>query len=193
MRVPAGPVIALTFALVAAIALAGGLKIKTQHDKTFNFAGLTTYAWHPTGAGDVKLLIADHGDANDIRRRLEPTLLKAVEDTLQRQGFTRTSGDAPLYVNYYVLIGSGTSAQEMGQFVPATTEWGLPILPGATQSLEAYRRGSLILDVSSSVKGTVVWRGSAEAQLDDVHSDAERLARITEAVQQMLKKFPPKK
>ena len=55
------------------------------------------------------------------------------------------------------------STQTMGQFLPATTAWGLPPFPQATQSLKIMNRGSLVLDLSA--KGTVVWRGVAQAKI----------------------------
>ena len=46
------PVVLVVAALLAApIALSAGVKVRSQHDKTFDFRGLTTWAWHPDGAG----------------------------------------------------------------------------------------------------------------------------------------------
>ena len=48
------PVVLVVAAMLAApIALSAGVKVRSQHDKTFDFRGLTTWAWHPEGAGDV--------------------------------------------------------------------------------------------------------------------------------------------
>ena len=195
MRSALRPPIVLLFVAVAAAALsAADIKIKTQFNKDFNFVGLNTYAWHPSGVGEVKMLVVGVGDAAEIRRRIEPIIVQAVEDNLKKLGFTQTaSNQAALLVNYYALIGTSLSAQEMGQFVPAVPEWGLPPLTGATQSMTSYMTGSLILDMSSPALGSVVWRGVAEAQVDRLKSDAERQKRLADAVKQMLKKFPPKK
>ena len=53
----------------------------------------------------------------------------------------------------------------MGQFVPATVSWGLPLFPQATQSLKILNHGSLVIDLSA--KGAVVWRGVAQARDQD--------------------------
>jgi hypothetical protein len=186
----------LTFALAiaaATVVLAGGVKIKTQSDKEFDFAGLTTYAWHPTGVGDVKVLQAD-ADVADIKRRLEPMIIEAVDAGMKQRGFTKpASGQPAFYVYYYALIGVGTEAQQMGQFLPAVAFWGLPPMAPATQSIKYYERGSLIVDVTSVKLGTVVWRGIAEAEIDRMKTDAERRVRVFDAMSQLLKKFPPKK
>jgi hypothetical protein len=187
-------VFAVTFvAIAAAVLVAGGIKISTQYDRQFKFAGLTTYAWDPTGAGEVKLLQAD-GNAADIQRRLEPMVVQAVDDAMKQRGFTKdTSGQPAFHVNYYALIGAGTDAQTMGQFLPAVVNWGIPPFPAATQSLKNYEKGSLILDVTAVSLKAVVWRGIAEAEIDMMKTDAQRQVRITDAINQMLKKFPPKK
>ncbi len=186
-------VVLVLVAAATAVLVAGGIKISTQYDKEFKFAGLTTYAWHPSGAGDVKLLQAS-GDAENIQRRLEPIVVQAVDDGLKQRGLTKDASLQPaFYVNYYALIGPANEAQVMGQFLPAVTNWGIPPFPAATQSLKNYEKGSLILDISSVKLNSVVWRGIAEAEIDFQKTDAQRQQRIVEAVQGMLKKFPPKK
>ncbi|MGE5358264.1 MAG: DUF4136 domain-containing protein [Bacteroidales bacterium] len=180
-------------AVASAVVLAGGVKIKTQYDKEFNFSGPQTYAWHPDGAGDVKVLEADV-DSADIKRRLDPMVMQAVDAALKQRGFTRDASATPTYyVYYYALIGPVSESQTMGQFLPAVPFWGLPPFPAATQSMKYYERGSLILDVSSVALKSAVWRGIAEAEIDRAKTDAQRQQRITEAFAEMLKKFPPKK
>ncbi len=187
-------VFALAFVAVGvALVGAGGIKITTQHDKEFNFTTLTTYAWEPSGAGEVKLLQSS-GDAADIQRRLEPMVVEAVEKGLVQRGFKKESSAQPtFYVNYYALIGPANEAQVMGQFLPAVANWGIPPFPAATQSLKTYEKGSLILDVTAVGLKMVVWRGIAEAEIDMMKTDAQRQQRVADAIGQMLKKFPPKK
>jgi len=79
----------------------------------------------------------------------------------------------------------------MGQFLPAVTEWGLPPFSTATQALEIYEQGTLILDMAGGDR--VVWRGSAQAEIDRRLDGEARDVRLQNAVREMLKKFPPKK
>ncbi len=184
----------LALVAMATVVAAGGVKIRTSYNKNFNFAAVKTYAWHPTGAGKVMLLVVGAGTAEDIQRRLEPIVVQAVEEGLKQRGFTKTSPDlAALHVNYYALIGVGTSAQQMGQFVPGVPEWGLPPLPPSTTSLVAYPTGSLVLDISSPTLQSVVWRAVGEAEIDRLRTEPERVKRLSSAIKDMLKKFPPKK
>jgi Domain of unknown function (DUF4136) len=181
--------------MVAAAAVVVGAKVKvqTQYDKKFNFAGLHTYAWHSTGKGDVKLLQASGENPAALRSQLEPMVVRSVEGALGKRGFTVASGAPDLEVYYYVLIGPGISAQTMGQFIAPVPEWGIPPFAPATSSIDMYEQGSLIVDLSSPSLGAMVWRGSAQAEIDRTRTPADREKRIRDAVDDMFKKFPPKK
>jgi hypothetical protein len=183
----------LAIAICAAAVVAAKVKVKTQYDKKFNFAGLHTYAWHPTGKGDVKLLQASGENPAALRERLEPMVVRAVDGALAKRGFTAASASPDLNVYYYVLIGPGISAQTMGQFIAPMPEWGIPPFAPATSSIDMYEQGSLIVDLSSPSLGAMVWRGSAQAEIDRSRSGTEREKRIRDAVDEMFKKFPPKK
>jgi hypothetical protein len=54
-----------------------------------------------------------------------------------------------------------------------------------------YEEGSLILDFVDPQTKQLIWRGSAKAEVDDVKTPEKREALIDEAVQKILKNFPP--
>jgi hypothetical protein len=191
---------ATNLALIATLALVvggavlvAGIKVKIQEDKTFNFAGLRTYAWHLDGASQIKILQNTDDNPEQIRQNLEPIILPAVDQELAKRGFTKVSSGQPdLLVDYYLLIGPGVTSQYQGQFVGAIPEWGLPDFAMSTSSFKAYEQGSLIIDVISAKDQQIVWRAVAAAEIDRNRTPAQRAKIITDAVGQMLKKFPPK-
>ena len=184
----------LAVVVAATMAVDAKIKVKAQFDKTFKFQGLKTYAWDPTGVGDVKILQADPARKPEaLKAQWEPVILSSIEQTLASRGFTKAPiGTADLKVYYYVLIGAGTTAQVMGQFLPAVPQWGIPPFDASTSALEVYPQGTLIVDLSSPAAQTMVWRGSAQTEIDFQASDSTREKRIRESVQEMFKKFPPK-
>ncbi len=189
----------LASAIVVAAALwvvgvdAAKIKVRTEHDKAFNFGAVKTYAWHPDGAGDVKILIADADDPKAVLARFDPVIRPAVEAELARRGLTQATSSQPdLLVNYYLLFSAGTSTQTAGQFLPPMVEWGLPPFMASTSSFKVFQQGSLILDMSSPVSKSVVWRGAAATEIDRTRKPAEQDARVRGAITDMLKKFPPK-
>lgn len=191
---------AATLGLCAALAtllsvsiLAGGIKVDVKHDKTFNFQGLSTYAWRLDGANPVHLLQSTEHDPEQIRKNVEPTILASFDQAFAKKGLKRLEQGVPdFYVDYYVLIGPNITSQYHGQFVGAIPEWGLPDFAMSTSALKIAVQGSLIVDLVSSKQKMIVWRGKADADLDKPRPPAERVSVMNDVAKRMLEKFPPK-
>lgn len=187
-----------TFAAVGILALTtavvhAGIKVKVEFDKEYDFSKVRTYGWHPDGAGEVKLLMREGGDPEQIRVRWEPTIKDAVEKELTKRGLVpATSGVPDLYLNYYFLSGPNSESQYRGQFIGAIPPWGVPDFEMTTSSLKIFEQGTLILDLIDGPKRQIVWRGIGEAKVDRQRTPVEREKRIREAMAELLKKFPPK-
>jgi hypothetical protein len=166
------------------------VKVTVEFDKAFDFKSVSTWGWHPDGPGEVKMARTVHDDPAAMQKYVEPIVLDAVPAEMTRRGMTRAAADPHLTVHYYLLLTTNMSAQTIGQFLPATTSWGLPPFAQATQSLEMMNSGSLVLDLSA--KGTVVWRGVAQANIKMDATDKKRESLLREGVRDLLKKFPPK-
>lgn len=185
------PLAALIVACASAIVLAK-IKVQVDFDQAFDFGTLRTWTWHPDGPGNARMLMTKDDDSAAFKKQLEPRLLPLVEAELAGRGFAKAaSGEPDFYMTYYTLVTAGTSDQYMGQFLPGTV-WGVPFVPPATSSLSVFPHGALILDVTSRAQKMVVWRGVAQAEIKWDESQAKRDARVREAVQELLKQFPPK-
>jgi hypothetical protein len=108
---------------------------------------------------------------------------------MAKRGMKQAPG-APLTVTYYLLLSINQSSQELGQFLPAVTQWGVPPYAPATQSLEMMNYGSLVLDMIA--KDVIVWRGVANAKIKREGEQPKREELLREAVRDLLRKFPPK-
>jgi len=169
-------------------------KVKAQSDPKFDFSRLKTWSWNPSGPGDVKVWVSADSKSEPVKRRYEPVIMQAVEDELARRGFTRASGAQPDFnVTYYALVTVGSATQQMGQFLPAVTQWGLPPFAPQTTSLTVYPQGSLVLDIASPDPSNVVWRAVAQSEIDLDKTDAQRAVRIRNIVRDALAKLPRKK
>jgi hypothetical protein len=190
----------VVFRCAAALAVASWLtvdigtakvRVRAQRDEAFDFRGLRTWAWHPTGAGNVHMALTPDDNPAAVKQRLEPIVMDAVQQELTRRRLSPAAAEqADLHVIYYVLISTNTSAQTMGEFLPAVSIWGLPPFAPATQSLRVIEQGSLVLDVWSRPRNSAVWRGVAEAEIHRQRTDAERETRIRDAIRQVIGKFP---
>jgi hypothetical protein len=168
-------------------------KIQTQKSETFDFSRLKTWAWNPNGPGDVKIWLTAESKSEPVKRQYEPSIMEAIERELGRLGFTKAAGAADFNVTYYVLITSSTNAQELGQFLPAVTQWGLPPISAQTTALKIYPLGSFVLDVASPDPSNVVFRAVAQSEVDLEKTEDQRKARIQTIVRDILAKLPRKK
>jgi hypothetical protein len=173
-----------------AVQVMNAVDVRVEHDKTFDFTAMRTWAWNPAGPGDVKMARTQNDDPEDIRQRAEPVIVDAVTSELARLGL-RPAASPDLVVTYYLLLTIGSSAQILGQFLPATTMWGVPPFAPATQSFEIMNRGSLVLDLSSG--GKVIWRGIADAGIKPGSDDKKAHELIRSAVRDLLRKYPRSK
>jgi Domain of unknown function (DUF4136) len=166
--------------------------ISVEFDKTFSFAGLRTWAWHPDGPGDVRLAVSASDDPKRVAARVDPVIIPAVERELGARGFRAAAERADLYVHYYVLVAVQQSAQYQGQFVAPVPEWGLPPFAPSTTALSIYPVGTLILDMTSPARQAIIWRGAAVRRVDIERPDAARRQVLERAIRDLLKRFPPK-
>jgi hypothetical protein len=187
---------ALALAAVLALGVAvvhAGVKVRAEFDKEYDFSKARTFGWHPDGAGEVKLLMREGGDPEQIRVRWEPTIKDAVEREMTKRGLApATAGTPDLMMHYYFLSGPNSESQFRGQFVGAVPPWGLPDFAMTTTSFKIFEQGTLVLDFIDGPKRQIVWRGIAEAEVDRQRSPAEREKRLRDAVGELLKKYPPK-
>ena len=181
--------LATALALVFRVGLEG-VDVRVESDKAFDFKPVRTWAWNPKGAGDVLMARTPDDDPAAMKRVAEPWILDAVATEMMRLGLQQAASQPDLTVTYYLLLSTNTTRTTMGQFLPATTGWGLPPFAPATTSLKMMNQGSLVLDFSA--KGDVVWRGVAQATIKPDAPAAKREALLRDAIREVLKRFPPK-
>src|SRR5262245_34556765 len=186
----------VAFALATAVSFSvpvglEGVDVNVEHDKSFDFRPVRTWAWNPDGPGDVRMARTRDDDPVAVKRRFEPTILDAVAGEMMRRGLTQAPSSSDVTVTYFVLLSTNMSTQTLGQFLPATTAWALPPFGAATQSMKVMNQGSLVLDLSA--KGAVVWRGVAQAKVDMGIDDKKREALLREGVRDLLRRYPPKR
>jgi hypothetical protein len=178
---------------VAIVAAAGMLAearvdVRVAFDKTFDFKSVRTWGWHTEKKGEVMMARTVKDDPDALRKRAEPLIIDAVNTEMAKLKIQPSTTDPQVTLTYFLLLTTNTSAQTVGQFLPATLEWGLPPFDAATQSLKLMNRGSLVFDLNA--KGKIVWRGVADAKVDVYASDQDREKTLREAVRDLLKKYP---
>jgi hypothetical protein len=182
--------LALAVVTLAVPATQARVDVKVDFDKSFNFKAVRTWGWHADGPGEVKMARTQKDDPEAMTKAAEPPIVDSVTVEMTRIGLQQAPSDPDLAVHYYLLLTTNQSAQTVGQFIPSTMAWGLPLFPQATQSLKVLNQGALVLDLSA--KGAVVWRGVAQAQIKPDMDFKKREAMLREGVRDLLRRYPPK-
>jgi hypothetical protein len=181
--------LATAMALVLGVSVEG-VDVRVEFDKKFDFKPMRTWTWNTEGAGRVIMARSSSDDAEAAKKVAEPLIVDAVTTEIMKRGLQPAASAADLIVTYYLLLSTNMTAQTMGQFLPATTAWGLPPFAPATQSLQMMNQGSLVLDLKA--RSEIVWRGVAQAKISFDATQQKREALLREAVRDLLKRYPPK-
>ena len=179
-------------ALVASLAPAQKLDIKSEYDRTADFSSLTTYQW--LKSPPVKTATAPDAATNPglSQEVLEPHILAAVDRELGRRGMRVVETAPQVHVVYYAALNVGMDSAVLGSYYQYITGWGSPILPGSAPTISStvYEEGSIVVDVVSMQSHKAIWRGSASTRVNHENTQEKRIARINEAIRRMFDRFP---
>jgi len=195
IRRPASLLCTVTLLCAAGVVLEAGLKVTVHLDERFDFKTIRTWTWETPAPGKVILLRTKDDNPEQARQRFESTVVDAVTAGFPKRGLTPAAAGATgdVRVAYYLIVTIGENSEYMGYNIPGSVSWVLPPFNPATTRLEVVQRGSVVVDIISPVKQAVIWRGMAQGQIDEGRTDDQRKARIREAVDKVLAKYPPKK
>lgn len=182
-RISSFPTFTRRVVWVASLAVGLGcasMKIDTDWDPSVDFSALETYDWKPT---------LPFGDPRTDNSLLEDRVRRAVDRELATKGYKRRRGRVPdFYVSYIAAIESKLDVRVVNDYYGYRPGWG----SWETNTyVREYDQGSLILDVSDPTSSNLLWRGMAEAEIDDSGTPQERQQVVSEAVGRMLERFPP--
>ncbi len=144
-----------------------GLNVSSAYGSGMKLDGLgPTYAWAPASleAGEQFRPQSPEVDA---------VLTRIIEEQLAKKGFSRTTSGTPDF-----LLRDGVFRETKTD--SSVSPFGVP-----------YEKGSLFVDALNPTDGKVIWRGVAQARLDQSAAPLDRERMVTSAVGELFKKFPP--
>jgi hypothetical protein len=185
-----------TIVIVMAALVAGCSTIETSYDfdPKAKFTGLKTYKWLDKPqklTGDPRI------DGNTI---LANRIHEAVDTELSARGFRKVSSDPDFLVAYHVSLDKRRSVQTLNSYYGYGPGWGYGYgasyrpgyWGGAPETyVYEYEEGTLILDIVNPENKELIWRGSAQDEVNFKSTPEKDQTQLNEAVQQMLEKFPP--
>lgn len=162
----------LTMSVVAVGFLSTGcssLKIKTDHDSSYDFNDLTTYTWIE-GARDLD---------DDLNKdpAIRAPYTQAVDSTLQKKGYQLIqNGKADFVVAIY--------GRREGVFRYSTMDMSM--------DTGFEMEGVLVIEITDPEIEEVVWQGQGRQDMKRMVSPEYRERHSVKVVGKLLKNFPPK-
>jgi hypothetical protein len=171
------------------IVLAGcsTMQVHSDYDRAASFAGLKTYDW-------VKTAKKVTGDPRLDDPALDKRIRELIESQLATQGYTKVSSGTPDFlVGYLVALEKKLAVSTMNDYYGYRAGWGWSYGAGTgTVTPESYtyeyEQGSLIVDVVNPKTHELMWRGSAQAEVNRKKGNEQ----LSEAIRRILERFPPK-
>jgi hypothetical protein len=166
-------------ALVAATGCATGMKIDTVSTpgEAQRATAYHTYAWLPSPATP---------DANH-NTILESNVRQAVDRELAAKGYRLTNEKPDFLVGWHASTQAKTNVQTVDAYYGF--RWGFAV---PQTYVTEYQQGTLMIDVVDGATRTLVWRGSAQADLGSNPSASDTVKKIDEAARKIMERFPPK-
>jgi hypothetical protein len=166
-------------ALVAAAGCATGMKIDTisTPGEAQRATAYRTYAWLPQPATPD----ANHNPILDSHVR------QAVDGELTKKGYRLASEKPDFLVGWHATTQAKANVQTVDTYYGF--RWGFAV---PETYVTEYQQGTLIIDVVDGATRTLVWRGSAQADLGSNRSASDTVKKIEEAAKKIMERFPPK-
>lgn len=167
---------ALVAAFVLLPAVMTAQKTSFDFDKTATFSAFKTYALKEgTKVGDPLI---------------DNRIVAAIETQLAAKGLTKDEAKPDLTVVYHVAF-------DKQKDISAFSTGGGPYRWGGGWGTTDVRVseiliGTLVIDIVDTAKSEVVWRGMGVKEVDVQAKADKRDKNINNAVQKILKNFPPK-
>ena len=154
------------FVLAGALAGCASAKVNTDWDRDARFADFHTYAWAETP--DMEVM--QHATLFDRRLR------SAVDDHLAAKGFRKADadGEPDLLLVYQAGVQEKVDVRRWGY---AGRQW----------DARQYHEGGLVIDLVDAKQMSLVWRGTATAEVSSPDRSGDRIAEV---VKKMFADFP---
>ncbi len=173
---------------IVALSACSTMTIELDHDASANFSNLKTYAWVSRAKRDPILT-----RIND--EFVESRVQQAVNSQLVTKGYKmQTSGTPDFLVSYYASLRAKLRVRTdyEGYREPSGSLGSSSYTGGTRTRVYDFDQGLLVLDIVDPQTKKLIWRGTAKDAVDLSWSQQRKTAKISEAVQKMLSRFPPK-
>ncbi len=157
------------------------LNVESYFNPDGNYGTYETYGW--VDYGTTVILIEDGTARKNV--------VKAVEAAMESRGLKKDKMAPDLLIGYH-----GAVERKMDQVALQSQygESGYQMEYGPNDSVDSWEVGTLMLMVFDAKDGMMLWKATAQAELDERRvSQSEKRERIELAVQKMIETLPTSK
>jgi hypothetical protein len=161
----------ITGILVFGLAACSTMQVETDYDPGYDYSKLKTYNWVPNPS--IK-------QGNEL---FEKHFQKIMGENLATKGITRDEANPDFLIAYHGDVQRRVDV----------TNWGYRY-PGWYGGIDVYQynEGTIVVDFIDAKSKELIYRSTVTAEVGRGSMDFEkRQKRITEAVEKILKDFPP--
>jgi hypothetical protein len=153
--------------------------VQYDYDKRVDFKNFNTFDW---------MSVPEKADIDSLNVE---RVKRAVNTQLKAKGFMMTSNNPDFLIAEHLGKKDKVQVTNWGYgYGPYGGYWGGYWGPGGISAYE-YEEGSLILDFIDAKSKKMIWRGAAKAEVNQANTPEKAEKLINEAVQEILKNFPP--
>ena len=157
------------------------LNVESYFNPDGNYGTYETYGW--VDYGTTVILIEDGTARKNV--------VKAVEAAMESRGLKKDKMAPDLLIGYH-----GAVERKMDQVALQSQygDSGYQMEYGPNDSVDSWEVGTLMLMVFDAKDGMLLWKATAQAELDERRvSQSEKRERIELAVQKMIETLPTSK
>lgn len=159
-----------------------GITTNTDYQAQFDFSTIHTYRY------------LEFDDKNKIQSIYTDRIETALNNTLQSKGLNLKEKQPDILIAYHIFTEKKEKQRitTSGSLYFGRRYMGSSINMGTTHvdTIE-YNVGNIIVDFIEPASRKIIWHGDAMAKIDMAKNPEERSAMIQEAVNILLKNFPP--
>lgn len=176
---------------VLVLSACASMQVSVDYDEKVSFANLKTYNWLPGRPLKSGNPIIDTD--NLLHRRIKDEINRWLES----HGYSlEPREESDFLVSYYVVTDKKTQITVLNDYYGYPLGWGYYGgyygYPGGSRTyVYEYDVGTLIIDIVNTKTRQLMWRGTAQGEVKELKTPEEKKARIAEAVQSIMKNFPP--
>jgi hypothetical protein len=172
---------------------APSMKIAADWDPDVDFAPLGSWAYNETPMKPQGLPSLD--DDTLLANRVK----SAIEGQMASKGYRQTDrAQADFLVTFFLVVEDKVKVSTINNHYGYGPGWGYGYYGGgaygsSTTTVDQYKQGTLVVDISRGDENSLIWRGSASTRLSKKTTPEKSQARANEAVMGILRRFPPPK